>query len=580
MVIDPILPLVISIAEAKGTYALFLGSGISRSAGIPTGTELTEQLKKKLYTMDKGIENINNEDDFQKWLDEKEIKNMGYSDLLNQIPSEEERRIFLEQFFSKAEPSETHKTIAKLVENGFIKCIITTNFDRLIESSLDEKKINFDVVASSYDLDILKPREHSKCRLYKIHGDYKALIKNTEKELEKLDPEIEEEFKEILDNYGIIFAGYSGSDNTVLSCLEKRISKYTLYWLKRDKLKSRISEIIKQQDGREIEITSSDKFFLDLLNKIEYYSHYETGETPEFLIYMTKNYIKDRNRVDFSESLKKQMRQLENEWFRIYNRLVSSLKNGDKILIINALKEFERYLDSITAISLVLIEYPNNCIDQIFKLFQDIYNLSTIIFEDKSEYTIHSQIVDIPKSALHNLYYTIGAFCLKTDNLAPLSTLFRKQLILGSNTKYIWNTDVFYTYTFNQNPDEMFKFLIDTYEYKEHFKEFFRSKTEFQIYLCQFNLIQSLYISKMMIKFPTERIGFNPSFSQYPSKKEKIMIPLIKCKSNPIYLEEMSKVFEENSNQFENNYKERCEKVNTVINGGIYVFKLPLDIIS
>lgn len=38
--IDPILLLSISIAEGKGVYALFLGSGISKSAGIPTGGEI------------------------------------------------------------------------------------------------------------------------------------------------------------------------------------------------------------------------------------------------------------------------------------------------------------------------------------------------------------------------------------------------------------------------------------------------------------------------------------------------------------------------------------------------------------
>lgn len=40
MSIDPILPLSISLAEGKGTYAVFIGSGIFIEAGIPTGGQI------------------------------------------------------------------------------------------------------------------------------------------------------------------------------------------------------------------------------------------------------------------------------------------------------------------------------------------------------------------------------------------------------------------------------------------------------------------------------------------------------------------------------------------------------------
>ena len=46
--IAPELALAMSVHSNKGVYALLLGSGISRSAGIPTGWEVVLDLIRKL----------------------------------------------------------------------------------------------------------------------------------------------------------------------------------------------------------------------------------------------------------------------------------------------------------------------------------------------------------------------------------------------------------------------------------------------------------------------------------------------------------------------------------------------------
>ena len=46
--IDPIQSLAFSIQTNPGVYALLLGSGVSRSAGIPTGWEIVMDLLGKL----------------------------------------------------------------------------------------------------------------------------------------------------------------------------------------------------------------------------------------------------------------------------------------------------------------------------------------------------------------------------------------------------------------------------------------------------------------------------------------------------------------------------------------------------
>ena len=46
--IDPLLALAFGMQSNKGVYALLLGSGVSRSAGIPTGWEIVLDLIRKL----------------------------------------------------------------------------------------------------------------------------------------------------------------------------------------------------------------------------------------------------------------------------------------------------------------------------------------------------------------------------------------------------------------------------------------------------------------------------------------------------------------------------------------------------
>jgi len=46
--IEPELSLAFSVHSGPGTYAILLGSGVSRAAGVPTGWEVTLDLVRKL----------------------------------------------------------------------------------------------------------------------------------------------------------------------------------------------------------------------------------------------------------------------------------------------------------------------------------------------------------------------------------------------------------------------------------------------------------------------------------------------------------------------------------------------------
>jgi len=55
--IDPITSMAYSMASNKGVYALLLGSGISRTAEVPTGWDITLELVKRLAKIQKRISN-------------------------------------------------------------------------------------------------------------------------------------------------------------------------------------------------------------------------------------------------------------------------------------------------------------------------------------------------------------------------------------------------------------------------------------------------------------------------------------------------------------------------------------------
>lgn len=212
--IDNDTRLAFSVYENKGVYALLLGSGLSRAAQIPTGWQITKILIQRLAA----LRGVISESDWIDWYVREFHSEPRYSDLLDALSSTpEERRSILHKFIDptpedvaeqRRVPTRAHRAIAKLVQQGFVRVVLTTNFDRLIENSIRELGVEPTVVKSVDDLRGAIPIVHSKCWILKVHGDYlDARILNTEKELEKYDQEIDKVLDQVLAEYGLIAAG-------------------------------------------------------------------------------------------------------------------------------------------------------------------------------------------------------------------------------------------------------------------------------------------------------------------------------------------------------------------------------------
>jgi hypothetical protein len=181
-------------------------------------------------------------------------------------PTEEEREE------GKKIPTRAYQAIASLVRSGAIRVIITTNFDRLIETALEAEGITPTIVSSPDDVDGATPIVHSGCTVIKVHGDYlDTRIRNSPAELEHYDERIDRLLDRVLDEFGLIVCGWSAQYDTALRTAIRRAPsrRYPMFWTKRGKLSRDASGLIRFRKANIIEIEGADDFFGRLEEKHE-----------------------------------------------------------------------------------------------------------------------------------------------------------------------------------------------------------------------------------------------------------------------------------------------------------------------
>lgn len=139
----PILPLAISMHANKGIYALLLGSGISRAAEVPTGWEVQLDLIRRVAR----LEGEHCDPYPAEWYAVRHGEPPNYSKLLGTLAkTPAERSRLLREYFEPTEeerergvklPTAAHRAIAELVKRGYVRVVVTTNFDRLLEQAIE-----------------------------------------------------------------------------------------------------------------------------------------------------------------------------------------------------------------------------------------------------------------------------------------------------------------------------------------------------------------------------------------------------------------------------------------------------------
>jgi SIR2-like domain len=268
--IEPILSLSFSMHSNKGVYALLLGSGISRSTGIPTGWEIVLELVRKIAL----IKDADCEPDPAAWYARTFGKEPDYSEMIDELAkSPAERNGLLRAYFEPTDeererglkvPAEAHKAIAELVAKGYVRVILTTNFDHLMEEALDAAGVRPTVIHTPDAAEGAVPLIHSNCTVVKLHGDYlDTRIKNTPKELASYDPRIDALLDRVFDEFGLVVCGWSAEwDAALRNALERcRSRRFCTYWTARSEPESAPKGLIGFRGAQVIRIKDADSFF-------------------------------------------------------------------------------------------------------------------------------------------------------------------------------------------------------------------------------------------------------------------------------------------------------------------------------
>ncbi|MGU9838247.1 SIR2 family protein [Pseudomonas salmasensis] len=318
---DPTAQLAFSMYENRGVYAVLLGSGVSRSAGIPTGWEITMELVKRAGIASGACE----QDDWHDWYVGQTGQQPNYSTLLETLAgTQSERRSIVQGFLEPTAqelddglkvPTRAHRAIAEMVKAGHVRVIVTTNFDRLMENALRDAGIEPTIVSSVDTLAGAEPLTHAQCFILKIHGDYKdARILNTDLELGDYPPEYNALLDRIIDEFGLIVAGWSGEWDHALRAafLRAPSRRYPTYWLARGNLSERGQELVTHRRATIVTGFDADTFFDSMNLKLEtiQQSRQPNPSSVELTIAMAKRFLaRPEHRIQLDDLITAQTRK-------------------------------------------------------------------------------------------------------------------------------------------------------------------------------------------------------------------------------------------------------------------------------
>ena len=419
---DTITSLALSMYNSKGVYALLLGSGVSRSAGIMTGWEINLDLIKMICS-GRGVDCGENP---HLWYLSEYKEEPNYSKLLvKAAPTQEERNLLLKKYFETTDnedenpkrPTEAHYAIAELVKKGYVKIIITTNFDRLLESALKEINIEPTVLSTPDQIKGSLPLVHLDCVIVKINGDYRdPKIRNSEQELSIYKSHEKKLLQRIFDEYGLVVCGWSADyDIALRNELEKcKAHRFTTFWTDYNGLTDVSEHIANLRQAKIIKITSANNFFVSLLSKIKALEGSSKSQPIELqmTVAKVKNYISQNDYIGLSDLARDETENLYNVLLSDAFALDTEI-TGDSIF-----KRINKYHDVSDRVQQILINgcaygdetYYKIWLDCLERFAETLYPLNGL-----------NTWVDLRIYPLITLIYCVGISALYSENYELLN---------------------------------------------------------------------------------------------------------------------------------------------------------------
>jgi hypothetical protein len=414
--IEPELLAALSLHVNKGAFALLLGSGISRSAEIPTGWDIVIDLVRQLADLcgDSPADPI-------EWYERKYGEPPDYSKLLAALSLENstQRVHLLEGYITPTDddlsakrkrrvPTTAHRTIASLVKRGIIRIIVTTNFDQLMEQALADVGIAPRLVRAAADIEHLIPIQHNACTLVKLHGDYTdARFRNTVEELSDYEAEWKALATRIFSEYGLLICGWSGQwDHKLRELLIQNCCKhFTTFWCTRAELPDEANPVIDARRGKAIMINDADSFFDNLNEHLRLLEdRLNQPLSTAAAVHRLKEYLADglTNRIRITDMLND---EIESAWLTLLPIVSKKCTNGE------AIDECNIVLQRLSSLFSILIFWSNG----------EFNNLSAACIARLIPYAgLGARGQDLLAYPASYLLYAVGMTCVLKDDFTAL----------------------------------------------------------------------------------------------------------------------------------------------------------------
>ena len=256
-------------------FALFLGAGSSVTSGVKMAGEMIDDWCKAYHAMYEEKKDIEKFLKTMTWRGTSEEYSILF-ELLYDQPSQ--RREYIESCVKDAKPSWGYIYLVNLLKNNIFNTVFTTNFDDLLNESCYQFSNDVRPIVCAHDSSIRSVRITSKrTKIVKLHGDFLFdNIKNTITEIETLEDNMKEKFKQFASEFGIIFVGYSGHDRSVMDTLNLLLKSdsnfpHGIYWCVRkgSEISSNVDLLSRFPKFKIVEIEGFDEFFADVHTALE-----------------------------------------------------------------------------------------------------------------------------------------------------------------------------------------------------------------------------------------------------------------------------------------------------------------------
>jgi tetratricopeptide (TPR) repeat protein len=155
--------------------------------------------------------------------------------------------------------------------DGSFNVALTTNFDDLISDALYLFTTSRPLVIQHESLsDYIRPTR-TRPLIVKLHGDHRLSALNTAQETKQLKESINRAVKALLQDHGLVFLGYGGADQGILTMLEELSDEalpFGVFWVSSRRPEGKVGEWIEKRKGTWVEHDDFDK--LTMLMRSEF----------------------------------------------------------------------------------------------------------------------------------------------------------------------------------------------------------------------------------------------------------------------------------------------------------------------